>query len=172
MVPSGSSRREIFSRKGFCRNPRGIFPTEFPGEFRRGFFGGFFRPVFPWKKQDEKIHAKIHGNFQIRIWEFRGQNPHCKDPALNLSCNGTLHRTSVGACAMTTKFLDNIISTFKILLSWRFHEKKKKNSVFGRFSSLPPRPPPLKSEHFIFIVVSPSLSIGGCALRGSHLQFF
>ena len=70
------------SRKGFCRNPRGIFPTEFPGEFCRGFFGGFFSGLFPWKKQEEKIHPKIHGNFQIGVWEFRGQNPHCKDPAL------------------------------------------------------------------------------------------
>ena len=32
-----------------------------------------------------------------------------------------------------------------------------KTSVFARFSSLPPNPPPLKSENFIFIVVSPSL---------------
>ena len=36
-----------------------------------------------------------------------------------------------------------------------------KTSVFGRFSSLPPRPRPLKSENFIFIVVSPSLTIVG-----------
>ena len=36
----------IGSRKGFCRNPRGIFPTEFPGENCRGFFGGFFRAFF------------------------------------------------------------------------------------------------------------------------------
>ena len=39
------------SRKGFCRNPRGIFPTEFPGECCRGFFGGFFRPFFLGKKR-------------------------------------------------------------------------------------------------------------------------
>ena len=55
---------------------------------------------------------------------------------------------------MTTKFLDNKIFTFKILLSWRFPWEK--NSVFGRFSSLPPCPP-FKSANFIFIVVSPSL---------------
>ena len=34
---------------------------------------------------------------------------------------------------------------------------QKKNSVFGRFSSLAPRPTPLKSANYIFIVVSPSL---------------
>ena len=39
-----------------------------------------------------------------------------------------------------------------------------KNSVFGRCSSLPPRPPPLKSANFIFIVVSPSLNV-----RQSHI---
>ena len=56
---------------------------------------------------------------------------------------------------MTTKFLDNHICTFKFFLSWRFPRTKK--NVFGRFSSPPPRPTPLKSANFIFIVVSPSL---------------
>ena len=57
---------------------------------------------------------------------------------------------------MTTKFLDNKICTLKILLSWRFPTK---TSIFGQFPSLPPRPPPpLKSENFIFIVVSPALN--------------
>ena len=66
----------------FCRNPRGIFSNKVLGEFCGGFFGGFFRAFFLGKKQDEKIHPKIHGKIQIRIWEFRGQNPHCKDLAL------------------------------------------------------------------------------------------
>ena len=49
---------------------------------------------------------------------------------------------------MTTKFLDNKICTFKILLSWRFHEQQR----FGRFSSLPQStpPPPLKHCKFYF----------------------
>ena len=55
---------------------------------------------------------------------------------------------------MTTKYFDNKICDFKILLSWRFPRKKQS---FGRFSSLPPRPP-LKIPNFIFIVVSPSLN--------------
>ena len=55
-----------------------------------------------------------------------------------------------------TKFLDNKICTFKILLSWRFPRKQR----FGRFSSLPPMPPPpLKTANLIFIV-SPSLNLG------------
>ena len=65
--------------------------------------------------------------------------------------------TRVGACAMTTKFLDNKICTFKILLSWRFPRKKH---VFGRFASLPPNPHPLRKANFIFIVVSLSLTEG------------
>ena len=37
------------------------------------------------KKQEEKIHPKIPRKIQIRIWEFRGQNPHCKDLSLTNS---------------------------------------------------------------------------------------
>ena len=43
------------------------------------------------------------------------------------------------------------------LLSWRF-PRKKKNSAFGRLSSLPPMPNPLNNASFLIIVVSPSLS--------------
>ena len=49
--------------------------------------------------------------------------------------------TMLGACAMTTKFLDNIIFKFKILLSWRFpRKKKKKNSVSDDFPLCPDLP--------------------------------
>ena len=72
-----------FSREGFCRNPRGIFPNKVLGEFCGGFFVDFFGP-FSLEKTGGKIHPKIHGNFQIRIWEFRGQNPHCKDQAMTI----------------------------------------------------------------------------------------
>ena len=59
----------------------------------------------------------------------------------------------LGAGAMTTKFLDNKICTFKIILSWRF---PRKTAFLDDFPLCPPGPP-LKSENFIFIVVSPSL---------------
>ena len=72
------------SRKGFCRNPTGIFPNKVPGEFCGGFFGGFFRAFFLGKNRRNKTTPKIHGKIQIGIWEFRGQNPHCKDPALKI----------------------------------------------------------------------------------------
>ena len=32
--------------------------------------------------QPVRKHPKIHSKIQIRTWELRGQNPHCKDPAL------------------------------------------------------------------------------------------
>ena len=35
-----SLKKDCLSRKGFCRNPRGIFPNKVPGEFCGGFFGG------------------------------------------------------------------------------------------------------------------------------------
>ena len=55
--------------------------------------------------------------------------------------------TLLGACAMTTKILDNKICSFKILLSWRFPRKRG----YGRFSSLsPPKAPPLKKRKFYY----------------------
>ena len=42
------------SRKGFCRNPRGIFPDKVLGEFCRGFFGGVFRAFFLGKSRSKK----------------------------------------------------------------------------------------------------------------------
>ena len=57
---------------------------------------------------------------------------------------------------MTTKFLDNNICTFKILLSWRFPRK----TAFFDNSPLDPHVQPLKSANFIFIVVSQSMNSG------------
>ena len=53
--------------------------------FAGDFFGGFFRAFFLGKKREEKFYLKIHGKIQIRIWEFRDQNPHCKNQALKVS---------------------------------------------------------------------------------------
>ena len=57
----------------------------------------------------------------------------------------------LGACAMTTKFLDNKICTFKILLSWRV---PRKTAFLDNLLVCPQGTPPLKSANFIFIVVS------------------
>ena len=59
---------------------------------------------------------------------------------------------SPGACAMRTKFLDNKIRTFKILLSWRFPRKTAFCTIF--LSALE-APPPLKKRKLFFIVVLP-----------------
>ena len=56
----------------------------------------------------------------------------------------------LGAGAMTTKFLDNKICTFKFLLSWRFPQK----NVLGRFSSMPPTPPPPSKAKILFLLSS------------------
>ena len=42
--------------------------------------GGFFQAFF--LGENRKNPPKIHGKTQIGIWEFRGQSPHCKNPAL------------------------------------------------------------------------------------------
>ena len=48
---------------------------------------------------------------------------------------------------MTTKFLDNKIFKFKIILSWHF---RRKTAFFGLFSSLHPRPTPSRKCKFYF----------------------
>ena len=47
-----------FSRKGFCRNPRGFFPNKVLGEFCRGFFWWILSGLFPWKKRSKKNPPK------------------------------------------------------------------------------------------------------------------
>ena len=56
----------------------------------------------------------------------------------------------LGACAMTTKFLDNQICTFKILLSWRFPQKQ---AFWDDFPLRPQGPPPSKAK-ILFLLSS------------------
>ena len=56
-------------------------------------------------------------------------------------------RPRLGACAMTTKFLDNKISTFKILLSWRF---PRKQALLDDFPLCPQAPPPQKRIFYFY----------------------
>ena len=61
---------------------------------------------------------------------------------------------------MTTKFLDNKICNFKILLSWCF---PRKTAFLGDFPLCPQGPPPLKKRKFYFycrLAVSELLSAG------------
>ena len=80
--PIRESVREsaIFSREGFCRNPRGIFPTEFPGEFCRGFFVDFFGPF-----SLEKIGGK---NPPKNPRQFSNQNSGVSGPKSTLQGSG------------------------------------------------------------------------------------
>ena len=48
---------------------------------------------------------------------------------------------------MTTRFLDNKICTFKILLSWRF---PRKIAFLDDFPQCPPGPPPPQKREFYF----------------------
>ena len=57
---------------------------------------------------------------------------------------------------MTTKYLNNKICTFKIILWWRFPPKK---NLLGRFSSRPPTPPPLQKTQILFLLSSCRLSM-------------
>ena len=59
-----------------------------------------------------------------------------------------------GACAVTTKCLDNKICTFKILLSWRFPRK----TAFWGNSPLDPHAQPPRKCNFYFMVVSQPLT--------------
>ena len=52
---------------------------------------------------------------------------------------------------MTTKFLDNKICTFKILLSWRF---PRKNSVLDDFPLCPQGLPPHQKAKILFLLSS------------------
>ena len=64
----------------------------------------------------------------------------------------------LGACAMTTKFLETIkFALLKFYCRGACHEKKK-NSVLDDFAVCPQGAPTSKSRNFIFIVVSQSLS--------------
>ena len=69
---------------------------------------------------------------------------------------------------MTTKFLDNKICTFNILLSWRF---PRKTAFLDDFPLCPQDPPPgpSKTQNYIFIVVSWSLKNFGPA-KGSNIS--
>ena len=58
------------------------------------------------------------------------------------------HAPSIGACAMTTKFLDNKILKFEIVLSWRFPSKKK--TAFRTISLSAAKARPLKKRKIHF----------------------
>ena len=98
--------------------------------------------------------------------ELRTLSQNCEQTLQKLRTNRIMNKRAflkcalIGACAMTTKFLDNKICTFEILLSWCFPRR----IAFLDRVPLCPQCPPLKSTNFIFIVVSQSLILcqGAC----------
>ena len=72
-------------------NPQEKASAEIRGEFFRpnsrvnfavDFLVDFFGPFSLEKNRRKKSTQKSTAIFKSGIWEFRGQNPHCKDPAL------------------------------------------------------------------------------------------
>ena len=55
------------SRKGVCRNPRGIFLNKVPGEFCGGFFGGFFLGAFFLGKNPKPRNPWQNSNQNLRV---------------------------------------------------------------------------------------------------------
>ena len=74
---------------------------------------------------------------------------------------------TLGACAMTTSFLDNQICTFKIVLSWRFPRKKQR---FGTiFLSAPKAHPPQKRKFCFYCRLAVSETFrGNLVLQRCH----
>ena len=85
--PGLETPRSSFSQSLFSRKASAEIRREFSGRILIGIlpwiFGGYFW-AFLLIRTGGKIHPKIHRKIQIRIWELRGQNPHCKN--LPLTC--------------------------------------------------------------------------------------
>ena len=60
-------------------------PLALPEKLRLNFAGDFLADLlglFLEKNRAREIHPKIHSKIQIRIWECRGENPHCRKSTL------------------------------------------------------------------------------------------
>ena len=109
-------------KKRLLQKSEGNFSNRIPWWILPWIFWWIFSGLFPWKKQEEKIHPKIHGNFQIRIWEFWGQNPHCKDPALT-SFGEVQVNFSARILTKTLHFLNKRPELFRKVLG-RLHRRR------------------------------------------------
>ena len=130
------------------------------GERGGGHIGGLAHLIFPWKYTYWGFPLSFQGNGDkqlnsVNIWSSK--------PGFWLGCLQILHR---GAPFRSLRN-DNNISRHS-----NFHFQNfiivvvfpKRNSVFGRLSSLPPIPLPQKKQTIFFIVVLPSLTFALFAL--------
>ena len=70
----------------------------------------------------------------------------------------------IGACAMTTNFLDNKICTFKVLLSWRF---PRKQAFLTTFLSAPKNPPCSERKFYFYCRLAVS-DFSGLLIQKGH----
>ena len=91
------------------------------------------------------------------VWKLRRGPVFCSVELLSLHCapqpqsHNAIHvpfDQKIGACATTTKCLDNKICTFKSLLSWRFPRKQRFWTIF--LSAPKPPPPPEKPKFYCY----------------------
>ena len=100
-----------------------------------GNTGSIFHFVFP-------LFYSIWGSQNTRWWAKAARK--VSSPLL---CIPQILVKTIGACTMTTKFLDNKICTFKILLSWRFPRKTQR---FWTIFISAPKCHPLKNATLYF----------------------
>ena len=92
---------------------------------------------------------------ELKTLCFEGESP-----------GGKILKMCVGACAMTTKFLDNKNFHFQNFIVVAFPTK---TSVFGRFSSLPPSPSPPQKRKIYFYC---RLAVSECEKVRQPFSFF
>ena len=89
------------SRRGLCRNPRGLFRNEFPDEFGRGYWGGFWGAFLLGN-----IHPKIHCKFKSEFGSFAA-----KIHTTRICPSSFLVQKIVGIC----RHMSQIGPTFSVL---------------------------------------------------------
>ena len=120
-----------------------------------GFFGGgkWLEVNFPSRGKVIHFPQAIKTPFSqtLHFMDFRPYRGQGNFKAIfkgNYPLVGKFCSKDVGACAITTKCLDDKICTFKILFSWRFPRKK---AFWTIFLSAPNAPAPLKTPNLFLL---------------------
>ena len=111
---------------------------------------------------------------QMRATEKARKN-HEKVTSKNVTSNKKSSEKSagnLGACAMTTQFLDNKNRTFKILLLWRL---PRKTAFLDNFPLCPQGPPPQKRKFYFYCRLANrrlgSITLGPSPLARPYLRY-